>query len=75
VYRYEQLSRQDRKHALFDDVRSMQIAIEAARSRGAESWMGQSLSATSIADPGKYATVVERGLKEVRTFLRAQGLR
>ncbi|MEX2218921.1 MAG: Qat anti-phage system QueC-like protein QatC [Phycisphaerales bacterium] len=74
-YRYEQLSRQDRKHALFDDVRSMQIAIEAVRAHGAPLWMGQTLSSKRIDDPGKYAAVVERGLKEVRAFLRAQGLR
>lgn len=74
-YRYEQLSRPDRKHAFFDDVRSMQIGIEAARAQGTESWMGQGLSSRAVGDPAKYAAVVERGLKEMRAFLRAQGLR
>lgn len=74
-YRFEELSRQDRRHAWFDDVRSMQIAIESAREQGTAAWMGQSLASAPTDNLDRLVGVVDRGLKEMRTFLRAQGLR
>lgn len=74
-YKFKNLSKQDRRHAFFDDVRSMQIAIEGARAQGADRWLGQSLSAAPGNDREDYVGVVERGLREMGAFLKAQGLR
>jgi hypothetical protein len=75
TYKFKELGKQDRRHAFFDDVRSMRIAIEGARAQGAEEWLGQGLSAAPEKDRDGYVGVVERGLREVGLFLRGQGVR
>lgn len=74
-YVYNDLSRADENHARFDDVRSAAMAVAQVRSEGLDSWLGTSLSSTSLGDVTPYRRTVERGLNEIGNFLDAMGVR
>jgi Queuosine biosynthesis protein QueC len=75
VYVYRDLSRDDDKHARFDDVRSAAMAVFQVRSEGLDGWLGTSLSSTLLGDVARYRQTVERGLQELGGFLDAMGVR
>ncbi len=75
TYFYDDLSIQDEKHAGFDDVRSMLLAIADAKEQGIQRWLGASISSSLVKDKDKLAAMVERGLKEIEAFLNSQGVK
>tara|TARA_R100001530_G_scaffold4658_1_gene6164 strand:- start:876 stop:1154 length:279 start_codon:yes stop_codon:yes gene_type:complete len=75
TYFYDDLSIQDAKHAGFDDVRSMLLAIADAKEQGIQRWLGASISSSLVEDKDKLAAMVERGLGEIEGFLNSQGVK
>lgn len=73
-YFYDDLSIQDEKHAGFDDVRSMLLAIADAKEQGIQRWLGASISSSLVEDKAKLAAMVERGLGEIEEFLNSKGV-
>lgn len=69
-YFYHDLGKNDEKHAGFDDVRSMLIAISEAKEQGVQRWLGASLSSALIQDKNELSEMVKRGLLEIETFLK-----
>lgn len=74
TYRYDDLSIKDEKHAGFDDVRSMMLAIADAKEQGIQRWLGASISSSLIEDKDKLAEMIKRGLDEIEEFLIFQGV-
>ncbi len=74
TYRYDDLGIKDEKHAGFDDVRSMQLAIANAKEQGIQRWLGASISSSLVKDKDKLAEMIKRGLGEVEGFLDSQGV-
>lgn len=66
VYRNIGLGNSD--HARFDDVRSVAIALEAARMDGIEAWLGPSLASRFLRDRAGLQAMLERGLGELRAL-------
>lgn len=75
VYVYDDLSKDDRDHAGFDDVRSAAMAIAAVQADGLDRWLGSSLSSHQIPDTTPYKKVVASGLDELKAFLRRAGVK
>ena len=73
TYFYDDLSIQDAKHAGFDDVRSMLLAIADAKEQGIQRWLGASISSSLVEDKDKLAEMIKRGLGEIEGFLNYQG--
>ena len=73
-YRYADLSRDDTKHARFDDVRSAAMAVAQIRRDGFDRWLGASLCSTLIDDTTPYREVVKRGIDELSRLLEAVGV-
>ena len=73
-YVYLDLSRDDKDHARYDDVRSAAMAVAAAKAEGISNWAGPSLSATLLGDAAPYRDVVQRGLDELGDFLTTAGV-
>jgi len=74
-YVYARLSRKDKNHAGFDDVRSAAMAVAEIRSEGLDRWIGTSLSSGLMGERIKYKQVVKRGIDELAAFLDAQGVK
>ena len=70
-YVYDNLSRDDKDHARYDDVRSAAMAVATAKAEGLKSWAGPSLSTALLADAAPYRNVLDRGLNELSSFLKA----
>lgn len=75
TYFYDDLSIQDAKHAGFDDVRSMLLAIADAKEQGIQIWLGASISSSLVEDKDKLAEMIKRGLGEIEGFLNSQGVK
>lgn len=75
VYVYDDLSRQDKEHSGFDDVRAAGMAIAAVKADGLQSWMGSSVVSRLIPDQAPYRDVVKRGLSELDKFVKSAGIR
>lgn len=73
-YIYADLSRDDKDHACYDDVRSAAMAVAAARAEGLSNWVGPALSTALLGDATSYKEVVGRGLDELAAFLKAVGV-
>ncbi len=73
-YVYADLSRDDKNHARYDDVRSAAMAVAAAKADGLSDWAGPALSATLLGDAAPYRAVVGRGLDELGVFLKTAGV-
>jgi hypothetical protein len=71
-YLYKKLGTDDADHAGHNDVRSAALALATADELGLDSLLGASLASELIADKAPYRKVVERGLKELKTFLRGE---
>ena len=74
-YVFDDLSKDDRNHARFDDVRAAAMAIEAVRAGGIDAWIGSSLDSPLIEDTAPYLGTVDRGLKELKKLLARAGVK
>jgi 7-cyano-7-deazaguanine synthase in queuosine biosynthesis len=74
-YVYRNLSKNDKDHAGFDDVRSAGMAVAAVRANGLDAWLGSSLSSKRIPDTMPYKEVLGRGISELSEFLRYAGVK
>jgi len=69
-YIYRNLSRNDKDHAGFDDVRSAAMAVAQVKEEGLQRWLGASLSHRYLkTDTENIRAVVQRGLAELGMFL------
>ena len=71
-YVYIDLSRDDERHARYDDVRSSAMAVASASVDGISAWAGPSLSTALLGDAAPYRDVLGRGLNELGVFLNAE---
>lgn len=74
-YVFDDLSKDDKHHARFDDVRAAAMAIEAVRMGGIEAWIGSSLDSPLIDDTAPYLATIDRGLKELKKLLARAGVK
>lgn len=65
TYIYRTLGKNDEQFARFDDVRSVAMAIRAARSKGVRRWAGNALVGVERARLPALTAVLERGLAEL----------
>lgn len=75
TYKFKGLSRNDAKHAAFDDVRAAAMAVAEVNENGLDSWLGASLSSAPFGDKDSLRDVACRGLLEVGKFLKAHKIR
>jgi hypothetical protein len=64
-YVFEALGRDDADHAGFDDVRSVGMAVTAAREEGFDEWLGSALSWRRIDRRAALKDMLRRGLAEL----------
>ena len=69
-YIYKELGKNDAEHAKYNDVRSAALAIATVRDEGLDSLLGASLASDLIQDKASFRDVVERGIEELKTFLK-----
>lgn len=74
-YVYRKLGKKDERHARFDDVRSLAMAVADVKQNGLDRWLGQSVNSRVVETPELYRDTVRRGLKEVAAFLAVQKVR
>lgn len=74
-YVFENLGKNDPDHSGFDDVRAALIGIAECREEGINRWLGASLSSGLIQERSELVQVVDRGLLEIKDFLKSFGLR
>lgn len=74
-YVYVDLGRDDKDHAGFDDVRSVAMALAEVKSDSLDAWLGISLSTTLLGDISQLQMMVDRGLKELGSLLKFQGVK
>nr|WP_249792753.1 7-cyano-7-deazaguanine synthase [Bradyrhizobium sp. BRP22] len=65
AYVYEHLGRDDPDHASFDDVRSVSMALAAAKGAGFDDWLGGALSWPGIQERDALKDMLRRGLGEL----------
>lgn len=73
-YVYDDLSKDDKNHARFDDVRAAGMAIAAVQADGLDAWIGSSLDSPMIANSTPYRSTIHRGLKELKKLLTHAGV-
>jgi 7-cyano-7-deazaguanine synthase in queuosine biosynthesis len=71
-YVYRTLSRNDKDHARYDDVRAAAMAVEGAKENGVDELLGATLSSSTIPDTSGLKQVVKRGIDELGKFLAVQ---
>ena len=74
-YVYEPLGRRGNDYSGFDDVRSVAVALAAARRAGVQSWTRNALTSSFIDNHSQLLAMIERGLAELRNLHRAYGVR
>ena len=74
-YVYSDLGRNDNKHAGFDDVRSVAMALAEVESDGLERWLGTALSTTLLGDVASLQAMVGRGLNELAALMKSHGVK
>jgi 7-cyano-7-deazaguanine synthase in queuosine biosynthesis len=74
-YVYAPLGRDDVDHAGFDDVRSVAMAIRKVADDGLSSWLGPALSSPLITNRLELEAMIARGLAELHTLHRTQGVK
>ncbi len=72
-YVFDDLSISDQQHRHYDDVRSVAYAAHVVASSGVDEWAGSALSHAELGDVGPFASVAERGIAELRSFLATAG--
>jgi 7-cyano-7-deazaguanine synthase in queuosine biosynthesis len=73
-YFYQELGRQDKDHAAFDDVRSVAVARLAADEDGLDRWLGSALSSSLITNRPALRGMLQRGLDELGLLHAKYGL-
>ena len=74
-YVYAPLGQNDRRHARFDDVRSVAMAIEAMRRDGVDALIGGVMNSRLLGDVAPYRDVVARGIAELAALHTSLGVR
>ena len=74
LYQFEDLSVSDSQHSGFDDVRSVAIATLRVARSGVDDWAGDALNRMQLGDSAPYASLAERGIEELGTFLDEAGV-
>ena len=74
-YVYKNLGRDDDKHAGFDDVRSVAMALAEVDADGLERWLGTAVSTALLGDVAPHQAMVGRGLKELAALLKSYGVK
>ena len=64
-YKYGPLGQDDVRHARFDDVRSVAMAVETVRRYGIDELIGGAMNARMLGDVTPYREVVRRGIAEL----------
>jgi len=64
-YKYHPLGQDDVRHARFDDVRSVAMAVETVRRHGIGELIGGAMNARMLGDVAPYREVVRRGIAEL----------
>lgn len=64
-YKYGPLGQSDARHARFDDVRSVAIAIEMVRRHGIDALIGGAMNRQLLGDLTPYRQVVQNGIAEL----------
>jgi hypothetical protein len=65
LYKFEDLGRNDRWHAGFDDVRSVGMALATVKDAGFDDWLGSALSWPQIDNREALKNMLRRGLDEL----------
>ena len=74
-YVYSDLSREDERHARFDDVRCAAMAAALVEADGIDALPSTNLNALRMGDLAPYRMVLTRGISEVGDFLSAVGVK
>ena len=74
LYQYGDLSISDGQHSGFDDVRSVAFATLRVARSGVEAWAGDALNCMQLGDSTPYASLAERGIDELGSFLDEAGV-
>ena len=75
AYVYGDLSKNDVRHAHFDDVRCAAMAAVVVEADGIDALSSTNLNALRMGDLAPYRKVLTRGIKEVGDFLSAAGVK
>ena len=73
-YKYGPLGQADGKHAGFDDVRSVAMAIDVVGRRGLDALVGGTMNAAQLGDVAPYREVVRRGIAELALLHQREGV-
>jgi 7-cyano-7-deazaguanine synthase in queuosine biosynthesis len=74
-YVFEPLGRDDKDHAGFDDVRSVGMALAAAKGAGFDEWLGSALSWPRLDDRHALKDMLRRGLAELGALQAKYGVK
>jgi 7-cyano-7-deazaguanine synthase in queuosine biosynthesis len=74
-YVFEPLGRDDKDHAGFDDVRSVGMALAAAKGAGFDEWLGSALSWPRLDDRDVLKDMLRRGLAELGALQAKYGVK
>lgn len=64
-YKFAPLGQDDARHARFDDVRSVAMAVETVRRQGIEALIGGAMNTRLLGEVSPYREVVRRGIAEL----------
>lgn len=73
-YKYGPIGQADRKHAGFDDVRSVAMAIDVVGRRGVEALIGGAMNSSQLGGVAPYREVVRRGIAELALLHDREGV-
>ena len=74
-YLFEELGRDDPEHAGFDDVRSVGMALAAAKDGGFDEWLSSALSWPRLDDRDALKDMLRRGLAELGALQAKYGVK
>lgn len=74
-YVYEDLSKNDVRHARFDDVRCAAMGAALVEADGIDALPSTNLNAVNMGDLGPYRKILTRGIKEIGDFLSSAGVK
>ncbi|MCA1386066.1 MULTISPECIES: Qat anti-phage system QueC-like protein QatC [unclassified Bradyrhizobium] len=74
-YVFEELGRDDPDHAGFDDVRSVGMALAAAKDGGFDAWLGSALSWRGLDEREALKDMLRRGLAELGALHAKHGVK
>ncbi len=73
-YKYDPLGQADAKHAGFDDVRSVSMAIDVVARRGIDALIGGAMNSEQLGDVAPYREVIRRGIAELAMLHQREGV-